>query len=89
MTDPSRSLFDVTDLLLAIQAKVRATYHSSGTPTTKDKWIQSYLTRNLLFELKQNSMSVLAVRNVEALHDFFLWQTLFSLETKLRKMEKR
>jgi hypothetical protein len=80
VTDTSPSLLDVTDLLITIQAKVRADYHRSAPYTAKDKFVQSYLTRNMLFKLKPNSMVALAIRNTDALTDFVLWQTLFCLE---------
>jgi hypothetical protein len=88
VTDPSPSLLDVTDLLIIIQAKVRAAYHRSAPYTAKDKFVQSYLTRNLLFKLKPTSVVAIAVRNTVALTDFILWQHLFILETQIKKLRQ-
>ena len=88
VTDPSPSLLDVTDLLIIIQAKVRAAYHRPAPYTAKDKFVQSYLTRNLLIKLKPPSVGAIAIRNTDALTDFILWQNLFSLETQIKSLRQ-
>ena len=83
-----QNLLDVTDLLIAIQTKVQATHHRSPPYTQKDRFIQAYFMRELLFELKQNRQQTIVVRNTEALADFFLWQTLCSLESHLNRLKR-